>query len=85
MHRAQKQQQIYDAESALIAYLEGFPDGFFKSDPWNVALPKVERSRRGPWTDLSTPVGESRLHVLAGIACDSACNMLKSPKLRREI
>lgn len=85
MHRAQKQQQIYDAESALIAYLEGFPDGFFKSEPWNVALPKVERSRRGPWADLSTPVGDGRLHVLAGIACDSACNMLKSPKLRREI
>lgn len=84
MRSVQKQQRIYDAESALIAYLEGFPEGYFK-------LPKVERGRLGPWADLSVnlpaPTGEalSRLHVLAGIACDSACNMLKSPKLRREI
>lgn len=82
LRRAQMQQQIYDAESAVIAYLEGFPEGYFP-------LPKVERSRIGPWADLSVnvlaPTGESRLHVLAGIACDSACNMLKSPKLRREI
>lgn len=79
MRSAQKQQQIYDAESALIAYLEGFPEGYFK-------LPKVERGRLGPWADLSAAVDSSRrVHVLAGIACDSACNMLKSPKLRREI
>ena len=76
---AQKQQQIYDAESALIAYLEGFPEGYFK-------FPKVERGRLGPWAELSASVDSSRsVHVLAGIACDSACNMLKSPKLRREI
>ena len=89
MHRAQMQQQIYDAESALIAYLEGFPEGYFAREPWNTALPKVERSRLGPWAELSAklaaPMGEGRLHVLAGIKCDSACNMLKSPKLRCEI
>jgi hypothetical protein len=91
MHRAQKQQQIYDAESALLAYLEGFPEHFFEGEPWNVALPSVERSRLGPWAQLSVnlpaPTGEasSRLQVLAGVACDSACNMLKSPKLRHEI
>ena len=34
---------------------------------------------------LPVPMGEGRLHVLAGIKCDSACSMLKSPKLRREI
>lgn len=79
MRSVQKQEQIYDAESALIAYLEGFPEGYFK-------LPKVERSRLGPWADLSVSVDSNRsVHVLAGIACDSACNMLKSPKLRREI
>lgn len=79
LRSVQKQQQIYDAESALIAYLEGFPEGYFK-------LPKVERGRLGPWADLSAAVDSSRsVHVLAGIACDSACNMLKSPKLRREI
>lgn len=79
MRNAQQQQQIYDAESALIAYLEGFPEGYFK-------LPKVERGRLGPWADLSTSVDSIRsIHVLAGIACDSACNMLKSAKLRREI
>ena len=79
MRNAQQQQQIYDAESALIAYLEGFPEGYFK-------LPKIERSRLGPWTDLSAEVDSIRsVHVLAGIACDSACNMLKSHKLRREI
>ena len=76
---AQKQQQIYDAESALIAYLEGFPEGYFK-------LPKVERGRLGPWADLSASVDSIRsIHVLAGIACDSACNVLKSAKFRREI
>ena len=79
LRSVQKQQQIYDAESALIAYLEGFPEGYFK-------LPKVERGRLGPWADLSASVDSIRsIHVLAGIACDSACNMLKSPKLRREI
>ena len=79
MRSVQKQQRIYDAESALIAYLEGFPEGYFK-------FPKVERGRLGPWADLSAAVDSSRsVHVLAGIACDSACNMLKSPKLRREI
>jgi hypothetical protein len=77
--RVQMQQQIYDAESALIARLEGFPEDYFK-------LPKVERSRHGPWADLSAAVDSSRsVHVLAGIACDSACNILKSAKLRREI
>ena len=84
MRSVQKQQRIYDAESALITYLEGFPEGYFK-------FPKVERGRLGPWAELSVnlpaPTGEtlSRLRALAGIACDSACNMLKSPKLRREI
>ena len=71
-HAAQVQQQIYDAESALIAYLEGLPA-------------KVSRERFGPWADLSAPVGETRLHVLAGIACDSACEMLRSIATRREI
>ena len=76
---AQKQQQIYDAESALIAYLEGFPEGYFK-------LPKVERGRLGPWADLSASVDSIRsIHVLAGIACDGACNVPKSAKFRREI
>ena len=91
LRSVQKQQQIYDAESALIAYLEGFPEGYFRGEPWNVNLPKVERGRLGPWAEISVnlpaPTGEalSRLHVLAGVACDSACNMLKSAKLRREI
>ena len=79
MRSVQKQQQIYDAESALIAYLEGFPEGYFK-------LPKVERGRLGPWADLSASVDSIRsIHVLAGIACDSVCNVLKSAKFRREI
>ncbi len=79
LRHAQMQQQIYDAESALIACLEDFPEDYFK-------LPKVDRSRLGPWTDLSAEVDSIRsVHVLAGIACDSACNMLKSHKLRREI
>ena len=91
MHRAQMLQRTYDAESAVIAYLEGYSDRFFEGEPWNVALPKVDRGRLGPWAELSVelaaPTGEasSHLHVLAGIACDSACDMLKSAKLRREI
>ena len=69
MRRAQMQQQMYDTESALIAYLEGFPEGYFAQEPWNVTLPKVERSRLGPWADLSANLsasaGEKRIHVLA--------------------
>ena len=91
----QFQQQIYDAESALLAYLEGLPDGHFEREPWNWALPKVSRERRGPWADLSVDVLRSsgpeidyskrRVHVLAGIACDSGCAMLRSYSARHEI
>jgi hypothetical protein len=91
LQRARTQQLIYDAESALIVHLEGLPGDFFAGAPWNKSLPNVSRDRLGPWADFSAPLqsGEETsagsIHVLAGIACDSGCNMLKSQKLRRKI
>ena len=86
-----QQQRIYDAESALLAYLEGIPEGFFEQIPENagrevVHLPRVSRERMGPWADLRAEVDSCRsVHVLAGVACDSGCSMLRSYSLRHDI
>lgn len=83
--------QVYDVESALLAYLEELPMDFFSGEPWNISLPKVHRESLGPWASLSAPLQSDEgtsarsIRVLAGVACDSACNMLKSHKLRHEI
>jgi len=82
---AENLQQVYDGESALLAYLEGFPSGYFAGEPWNLSLPEVRRERFGPWADFSTPVGEKRLHVLSGIPCDSGCGLLQSYGNRKDI
>lgn len=82
---AEELQQIYDGESALLAHLEGLPTGYFGQPPWNVTLPLVERGRLGPWADFSVPVGAKRLHVLAGIRCDSGCSLLRNYGIRRDI
>jgi hypothetical protein len=91
----QKQQRIYDAESALIANLSGLPADFFGRPPWNKALPKVARGRLGPWATLSALLLSATkpfraddavaIHVLAGVPCDSACSLLNSYERRREI
>ncbi|WP_405334268.1 hypothetical protein [Fibrobacter sp.] len=96
LRQLQKQQRIYDAESALITNLSGLPADFFERPPWNRALPKVERGRLGPWaTLLSAPLPSATMpfraddavtvHVLAGVPCDSACSLLNSYEHRREI
>lgn len=72
-------QDIYDAESALLAYLNGLPEDYFKRNAWNMHLPKVERSRFGPWAELSS----GRIRVLAGVVCDSV--LLQSYESRRRI
>lgn len=92
LRQLQKQQRIYDAESALIANLSGLPADFFERPPWNRALPKVERGRLGPWAVLSAPMSsansgsaDKRIRILAGVPCDSACSLLNSYEHRREI
>ena len=42
---ADETQEMYLAESAVLAKLEGFPDGFF------AGLPAVESRVLGPWTE----------------------------------
>ncbi len=43
-------QAVYDAESAIIANLSGFPDGFF------VGLPHVSAELDGPWGLMCAPM-----------------------------
>ena len=45
---AKETQEMYLAESAVIAKLEGFPDGYFAE------LPTVESRVLGPWTEWRT-------------------------------
>ena len=95
LRQLQKQQQIYDAESALIANLSELPANFFERSPWNRTLPKVERGRLGPWATLSAALPSATMpfraddavtvRVLAGVPCDSACSLLNSYERRREI
>lgn len=56
-------QLVYYQESAVLAYLAGFPQGYFREAPWNVDLPSVERSLHGPWVELAS----GSVHVLAGV------------------
>ena len=44
---ANETQEMYFAESAVLAKLEGFPEGYFKE------LPTVESRILGPWTEWS--------------------------------
>ncbi len=77
-------QKIYDGESALIAFLNGFPEDYFANKPWNKKLPSVIRSRQGPWTDFQTSVetngGVKWLHLLSGLRYDS---LSREEKMRR--
>ena len=47
---ANETQEMYLAESAVIAKLEGFPDGYFAE------LPTIESRVLGPWTEWRTSV-----------------------------
>lgn len=47
---AREVQAVYDAESAIIANLSGFPDGFF------AGLPPVSAETVGPWARICAPL-----------------------------
>ena len=47
---AREVQTVYDAESAIIANLSGFPDGFF------AGLPPVSAEAVGPWGRICAPL-----------------------------
>ncbi len=81
----QRQQWIYDAESALIAYQEGLPQDYFENNPWNIRLPKVVSGQMGPWALLSAEMEGVTVQVLAGASCDSPCPLLRAYKVRRKI
>ncbi len=51
---ANETQEMYLAESAVIAKLEGFPDGYF------VELPTIESRVLGPWTEWRASVLTNR-------------------------
>ena len=51
---ANETQEMYLAESAVIAKLEDFPDGYFAE------LPKIESRVLGPWTEWRTSVLTNR-------------------------
>ena len=51
---ANETQEMYLAESAVIAKLEGFPDGYFAE------LPTIESRVLGPWTEWRTSVLTNR-------------------------
>lgn len=51
---ATEAQEMYFAESAVIAKLEGFPDGYFAE------LPTVESRVLGPWSEWRTNVPKNR-------------------------
>ena len=51
---ASETQEMYLAESAVIAKLEGFPDGYFAE------LPTIESRVLGPWTEWRTNVLTNR-------------------------
>lgn len=51
---ASETQEMYLAESAVIAKLEGFPDGYFAE------LPTIESRVLGPWTEWRTSVLTNR-------------------------
>ncbi|MCF0223759.1 MAG: hypothetical protein HUK20_05770 [Fibrobacter sp.] len=66
-----KQQAIYDAESSILAYENGLPEGYFERSPWNWKLPPVMHQTSGNWLDVSASartVDEDfgRVHALSG-------------------
>ncbi|MCF0220750.1 MAG: hypothetical protein HUK19_00500 [Fibrobacter sp.] len=56
-------QKIYDEESAILAELNGFPDGYFEQHAWGWNLPKVQREMQGLWMTVSS----EHVSALAGI------------------
>ena len=53
---ADETQEMYWAESAVLAKLEGFPEGYF------AGLPAVESRVLGPWTEWRTVKFDGRVN-----------------------
>lgn len=67
--KARELQKIYDEESALLAFFNGYPEGYFQEAPWSIRLQKVKEMEKGPWVDFHVDSG--RVHVMAGRHYDS--------------
>lgn len=69
---AREVQAVYDAESAIIANLSGFPDGFF------AGLPPVSAEAVGPWGRICAPLLVGGHLVPAKIPHSMPANTLRS-------
>lgn len=48
---------VYNGESAIIAWMEQFPAGYFSASPWNLLLPEVVEEGDFPWTKVTAEAG----------------------------
>lgn len=71
-HYAREVQAVYDAESALIANLSGFPDGFF------AGLPPVSADAVGPWGRVCAPLQAGAHSIPANISHSIPANISHS-------
>ena len=71
-HYAREVQAVYDAESALIANLSGFPDGFF------AGLPPLYAESDGPWERVCAPLQAGAHSIPANISHPLPANSSRS-------
>lgn len=71
-HYAREVQAVYDAESALIANISGFPDGFF------AGLPPVSADAVGPWGRVCAPLQAGAHSIPANISLPLSANSSRS-------
>lgn len=71
-HYAREVQAVYDAESAIIANLSGFPDGFF------AGLPPVSADAVGPWGRVCAPLQAGAHTIPANISHSIPANISHS-------
>lgn len=63
-----RMQDIYRGESAIIAFTEQFPAGFFNGDGWNLNLPDVEFDHSLLWQKISVGISSnSKISAVAGV------------------
>ncbi len=67
LREAENLQEIYDGESAILAELNGFPQGYFVGNDWGWALPEVAKEMRGLWMEYSA----GPVLALAGVAVEN--------------
>lgn len=67
-HHEKKMNEIYRGESAIIAYMEQFPEGFFNGKNWNMNLPEVIVNDDLLWRELSANVPPyGKIKTYAGV------------------